>query len=93
MDRNAYICIDLKSFFASVECVDRGLDPFKANLAVCDISRGKGAITLAISPSMKALGVQNRCRVFEIPEHIKYIAAKPRMKRYMEVSAQIYGIV
>ena len=92
MERNAYICIDLKSFFASVECVDRGLDPFKSNLAVCDISRGKGAITLAISPAMKALGVKNRCRVFEIPEHIKYIAAKPRMKRYMEVSAQIYGI-
>lgn len=92
MERNAYLCIDLKSFFASVECVDRGLDPFKANLAVTDISRGKGAITLAISPSMKALGVKNRCRVFEIPEHIKYIAAKPRMKRYMEVSSQIYGI-
>ena len=92
MERNAYICIDLKSFFASVECVDRGLDPFKANLAVCDISRGKGAITLAISPAMKALGAKNRCRVFEIPEHIKYIAAKPRMKRYMEISAQIYGI-
>lgn len=92
MERNAYICIDLKSFFASVECVDRGLDPFKANLAVCDISRGSGAITLAISPAMKALGVQNRCRVFQIPKHIDYIAAKPRMKRYMEVSAQIYGI-
>ena len=92
MERNAYICIDLKSFFASVECVDRGLDPFKANLAVCDSSRGSGAITLAISPAMKALGVQNRCRVFQTPPHIDYIAAKPRMKRYMEVSSQIYGI-
>lgn len=92
MEQTAYICIDLKSFFASVECVDRGLDPFKTNLAVCDASRGSGAITLAISPAMKALGVQNRCRVFQIPAHIEYIAAKPRMKRYMEVSAQIYGI-
>lgn len=87
-----YVCIDLKSFYASVECVERGLDPFGVNLVVADASRGDGAITLAISPAMKALGVKNRCRIFEIPKHIEYITAMPRMKRYMEVSAQIYGI-
>ena len=92
MEHNAYICIDLKSFFASVECVDRGLDPFETNLVVADASRGSGAITLAITPALKKLGVKNRCRVFEIPKHIEYITAKPRMRRYMEVSAQIYGI-
>ena len=92
MEHNAYVCIDLKSFFASVECIDRGFDPFKVNLVVTDASRGSGAITLAITPAMKALGVKNRCRIFEIPKHIEYIAAKPRMKRYMEVSSQIYGI-
>ena len=92
MEHNAYICIDLKSFFASVECVDRGLDPFETNLVVADAARGSGAITLAITPAMKKLGVKNRCRIFEIPGHIEYITAKPRMKRYMEVSAQIYGI-
>lgn len=92
MEHNAYICIDLKSFFASVECVDRGLDPFKVNLVVSDVSRGSGAITLAITPAMKALGIKNRCRIFEIPKHVEYIAAKPRMKRYMQVSSDIYGI-
>ena len=92
MEHNAYVCIDLKSFFASVECVDRGLDPFETNLVVADAARGSGAITLAITPAMKKLGVKNRCRIFEIPPHMQYITAKPRMKRYMEMSAHIYGI-
>ena len=67
-----YTCIDLKSFYASVECVERGYDPFKVNLVVADESRGRGAITLAISPALKKLGVKNRCRLFEIPSFIKY---------------------
>lgn len=92
MAERAYLCIDLKSFFASVECVDRGLDPFKANLVVADPSRGSGAICLAISPAMKALGIHNRCRVFEIPKNVEYITALPRMKRYMEISADIYSV-
>ena len=75
-----YACIDLKSFYASVECVERGLDPFQANLVVADPARGRGAICLAISPALKALGVRNRCRLFEIQSWIKYIIAKPRMK-------------
>lgn len=92
MDGKIYMCIDLKSFFASVECADMGLDPFKENLVVADPSRGNGAICLAITPAMKALGIRNRCRIFEIPPGVKYITALPRMKRYMEVSAEIYGI-
>ena len=92
MSDKVYFCIDMKSFFASVEAVDRGLDPFTTNLVVADPTRGSGAVCLAITPAMKALGVRNRCRIFEIPKNIKYITAMPRMKKYMEVSAQIYEI-
>lgn len=87
-----YICIDLKSFYASVECVDRGLDPMTSNLVVADPDRTQKTICLAISPAMKKLGIKNRCRVFEIPENLEYIMAPPRMQRYIDVSADIYGI-
>lgn len=87
-----YMCIDLKTFYASCECVDRGLDPFKTNLVVCDPSRGNGGICLAVSPKMKQQGVKNRCRIFEIPKTIDYIVAKPRMKYYIEHAADIYAI-
>lgn len=87
-----YACIDLKSFYASVEAVQRGLDPFKTNLVVADPSRGRGAICLAVTPAMKALGIKNRCRLFEIPETVKYITAKPKMRLYMEYSAHVYSI-
>lgn len=87
-----YLCIDLKTFYASVECVERGLDPFNTNLVVADPERGKGTICLAISPKMKMLGIKNRCRIFEIPPTIKYIVATPRMKKYIEYSANIYAI-
>ena len=87
-----YICIDLKTFYASVECVERGLDPFKTKLVVADNERGNGTICLAVSPLMKKLGVKNRCRLFEIPKNIDYIVAKPRMKKYIEYSANIYAI-
>ena len=92
MAAHTYLCIDLKTFYASVECVARGLDPFTTNLVVADPDRTEKTICLAVTPAMKALGVRNRCRVFEIPKHIRYIIAKPRMRRYMEVSAQIYEI-
>lgn len=88
-----YMCLDLKSFYASVECADLGVDPFTTPLVVADASRGLGAITLAISPALKRLGVKNRCRLFEIPSTIEYMAVKPRMRRYMEVSASIYGVL
>lgn len=92
IENRIYICIDLKTFYASVECVERGLDPMTTNLIVADKERSEKTICLAVSPAMKALGVRNRCRVFEIPKHIEYITAPPRMKRYIEVSADIYEI-
>ena len=87
-----YFCIDLKTFFASVECVERGLDPFKTDLVVADPDRKRGAICLAISPSMKNKGIKNRCRVFEIPKNVIPIVAKPRMKKYIEYASKIYGV-
>ena len=87
-----YICIDLKSFYASVECVERGLDPMTTNLVVADPERSDKTICLAVSPSMKKLGVKNRCRVFEIPDGIDYIMAQPRMQKYIDYAAEIYGI-
>ena len=89
---NVYLCIDFKTFFASVECVERGLDPFSTNLVVADESRGNGTICLAITPRMKMLGIRNRCRLYEIPKEVKYIVAKPRMEKYIEYAANIYAI-
>ena len=89
---SVFLCIDLKTFYASVECVERKLDPFTTNLVVADPSRGKGTICLAISPKMKMLGVKNRCRLYDIPPNIKYIIAPPRMNKYIEYSANIYSI-
>ena len=87
-----YICIDLKSFYASVECVERGLDPFTTSLVVADPTRSKSTICLAITPYMKTLGVKNRCRIHEIPPEIEYITAMPRMQLYIDYSAWIYSI-
>ena len=87
-----YLCIDLKSFYASVECVERGLDPMKTDLVVADPERTNKTICLAVSPSLKAKGVKNRCRVFEIPKNIDYIMAPPRMQKYIDYAAEIYGI-
>lgn len=91
IENRIYFCIDLKTFFASVECVERSLDPFKTNLVVCDPSRGKGGICLAITPALKNLGIRNRCRIYEIPQGVEYIVAIPRMKKYMEYSAKVYS--
>ena len=87
-----YICIDLKSFYASVECIERGLDPMTTNLIVADLSRTEKTICLAVTPAMKRLGVPSRCRVFQIPKNIEYIAAPPRMRLYIEYSARVYGV-
>ena len=94
---NCFIAIDLKSFYASVECVDRGLDPLTTNLVVADPSRTEKTICLAVSPSLKAYGIPGRARLFEVIQKtknrdIEYIVAPPRMARYMEVSSQIYDI-
>jgi hypothetical protein len=82
----------LKTFYASVECVERNLNPFETNLVVADPSRGPGSICLAISPKMKARGIKNRCRIYEIPKSVKYIVAKPRMKKYIEYAAKVYSV-
>ncbi len=121
-----YLAIDLKSFYASVECCDRGLDPLHTHLAVADASKTEKTICLAVSPSLKALGVGGRCRLFELVQaveranalrqkcapagtfstesvdsrtlaqdpsaKISYVLAKPRMARYLEVSAEIYAV-
>lgn len=92
MCQKTCVCIDLKSFYASVECVERGLDPLTTNLVVADPERTEKTICLAVSPSMKKAGVPGRCRVFEIPPNIKYIMAPPRMQLYIDYSAEIYGI-
>lgn len=92
MKQHTYLCIDLKSFYASVECVARGLDPMTARLIVADPERTEKTICLAITPAMKALGIKNRCRVFEIPKHVKYITAPPRMQKYIDTSADIYAV-
>lgn len=89
---HTYLCIDLKSFYASVECVERGLDPMTTNLVVADPDRTEKTICLAITPAMKALGIKNRCRIFEIPKAVEYIVAPPRMQKYVDVSADIYAI-
>ena len=98
-----YFAIDLKSFYASVECVERGLDPLTANLVVADVSRTEKTICLAVTPSIKAQGLKGRCRLFEVVQKareieartgrkLEYITAVPRMALYMEYSARIYGI-
>ncbi len=92
MEEKTYLCIDLKSFYASVECVERGLDPMTTNLVVADPERGRGTVCLAVSPSMKALGIRNRCRVYEIPEKVEYIMAPPRMNLYIAYAADVYAV-
>lgn len=102
MDRR-YLCIDLKSYYASVECVARGLDPLKALLVVADETRTDGTICLAVSPALKAMGVPARPRLFEAKQKIReyeilhhtkvdWIIAPPRMAEYERISARIYGI-
>ena len=90
-----YIAIDLKSFYASVECVERGLDPLTANLVVADESRTDKTICLAVSPSLKARGIPGRARLFEVLQKVKrseFIAAVPRMQLYIDYSTRIYQI-
>ena len=90
MKQRTYFCIDMKSFYASVECAERGYNPFETNLVVADLTRGKNALCLAITPHMKALGIKNRCRLSDIPKDVKYEVAPPRMALYIEYTADIY---
>ena len=102
-ENKTYIAIDLKSFYASVECVERELDPLTAKLVVADPTRTEKTICLAVSPALKAYGISGRARLFEVIERLKqvkaetgevveYITAPPRMGLYMEYSSRIYDI-
>lgn len=97
-----YIAIDLKSFYASVECMERGLNPLTTNLVVADPTRTEKTICLAVSPSLKKYGIPGRARLFEVQQTLKeikqrtgkeieYIIASPQMARYIEVSSDIYA--
>ena len=99
-----YIALDLKSYYASVECVYRGLDPLKALLLVADETRSDQTICLAVSPALKALGVPGRPRLFEAKQKIReaearlrtkldVIIAPPRMAAYIKQSAEIYKLI
>ena len=92
MENRVYFVIDMKSFFASVECAERGLDPMTTRLVVADESRTEKTVCLAVTPALKQMGVKNRCRLFEIPKKIDFIIAPPRMKMYIEYAAKIYAI-
>lgn len=101
-EQHTYIAIDLKSFYASVECIERGLNPLTTNLVVADPSRTEKTICLAVSPSLKAYGIPGRARLFEVQQKLKevklqtgkdveYIIAPPQMARYVEISSEIYA--
>lgn len=92
MSKNVIFCIDFKSFYASCECVDRGLNPHTTKLVVADKERGEGTIVLAVSPYLKTFGVPSRLRVFELPKDNEIIFAKPRMSRYLELSSKAISI-
>lgn len=103
MHEKTYIAIDLKSFYASVECVERRLNPLTTNLVVADAARSEKTICLAVTPSLKAYGLSGRSRLFEVVQKAReverttgkkldYITAKPRMALYMQYSARIYRI-
>ena len=86
------LCIDLKSFFASVECVERGINPFTTPLVVANKTQGNGAITLAITPYLKAKGIPSRTRLYEIPKNITYQIVPPRMSLYIKKSKEVVNI-
>ncbi len=86
------LCIDLRGFYASVECAARGLDPHATPLIVADKSRGRGSIVLAVSPFLKAQGLPGRFRLYELPEIDNLIIARPRMRKYLEVAQAVNRI-
>lgn len=87
-----YFCIDQKSFYASVECVLRGLDPMTALLVVADAEHSKNTICLAVSVGCKKKGIKNRCRLGDVPTNMGVIVAPPQMQLYIDCAAEIYGV-
>lgn len=103
MDEKTYIAIDLKSFYASVECRERGLDPLTTKLVVADRSRTSKTICLAVTPALKAYGLSGHSRLFEVEakareikrqtgKEFEYIVAVPRMALYIQYSTRIYNV-
>ncbi len=92
MTERQIICIDLKSFYATVECAKRGLDPFVTPLVVADKERGDGSIVLAVSPYLRSLGTPSRCRIFELDKTVPIIYAKPRMQTYIDYAVKVIDI-
>ena len=103
MGARTYAAIDLKSFFASVECILRGLDPLTAKLVVADESRTEKTICLAVTPALKAYGIPGRARLFEVNqkvreverrtgEKVEFLIAKPQMAKYVEYSTKVYNV-
>ena len=103
MQSRTYAAIDLKSFFASVECILRGLDPLQAKLVVADESRTEKTICLAVTPALKAYGIPGRARLFEVNqkvreverrtgEKVEFLIAKPQMAKYVEFSTKVYNV-
>ena len=103
MENRTYAAIDLKSFFASVECILRGIDPLKAKLVVADESRTEKTICLAVTPALKAYGIPGRARLFEVNqklreverrtgEKVEFLIAKPQMAKYVEYSTKVYNV-
>ena len=93
MERRTIAVIDLKAFYSYVECLDRGLDPWKTPLVVADKERGTNTIVLSVSPYLKKQGIPSRCRIKELPKKFKYVYAVPRMERYLEKSADVVGVL
>ena len=85
-----YAVIDIKAFYASFECVERGLDPFTTPLVVTDTERKESTIVLSVTPYLKALGVPSRCRRKDLPTNIpNMIYAVPQMEKYVKKSAEV----
>ena len=93
MKRRVIAVIDLKAFYSYVECLDRGLDPWKDPLVVADKDRGTNTIVLSVSPYLKKRGIPSRCRIKELPKKYDYVYAVPRMERYLEKSAEVIDVL
>lgn len=92
MKEKVFYSIDLKSFYAACECINLDLDPYITPLVVANKHQGNGAITLAITPFLKNLGVQSRCRLYEIPRHINYRIENPKMELYDDFKKKVLDV-
>lgn len=94
MEKQRHIAvIDLKAFYSSVECIDRGLDPFQTPLVVADKNRSINTIVMSVTPFLKKHGIPSVLRIRDLPKKFKYIYATPRMARYIEKSTEVVSIL